>query len=156
MKKLLPFLLLACPLQIIFAAAQSDFEQQENDKDIAAFMQTLQGEIQKQAQFVQTLQNQINRKDVIQDSSIVFRYGNAVEMLTVKKTLYANFVNTPSIQSPLVRQKLLSIFQKELITAGDLAELQALVNQERPKYLPVPAPTPTVPTTPAAPTTPPQ
>ncbi|CCB86608.1 putative uncharacterized protein [Parachlamydia acanthamoebae UV-7] len=55
----------------------------------------------------------------------------AIIMLDVKKVLYANFKNTPAIQSPLVREKLLSLMRKDNITMSDLAELQSLTEREK-------------------------
>src|SRR5688572_14869034 len=65
----------------------------------------LQEEIQKQEKLVSDIKNQIVRTDVINPSSINSQFENAYTMLNVKKTLYANFVGTPSLQSPLVQQK---------------------------------------------------
>lgn len=108
---------------------------QTSQADLDAFYGQLQTEIQKQNDLVQKLAASVERKDVVSTDANVIRFENANAMLGVKKTLYANFYNTPSVNSPLVRQKLLSIFKKELITTGDLAELQAIVDQERPKYV---------------------
>ena len=105
------------------------------------FLQTLQAQIQKQQDLVNQLKAQIERTDIIAPGAINNQFENAYTMLNVKKTLYSNFVGTPSIKSPLVQQKLLQIFAKDLITPGDLSELEALVQQERPKYINKPAPT---------------
>lgn len=107
-----------------------------NQADIDSFYQTLQAEIQKQAQFVNSLANQAASKSTITSDAMVARFENANAMLNVKKTLYANFYNTPSINSPLVRQKLVQLFKQEMITAADLSQLQAIVDQERPKWVP--------------------
>lgn len=133
MRKLFVLFLLASS-QIV--AADSTFQPvQANQSDLDSFYSELQVEIQKQNDLVQRLAASIERKDVVSTDANIIRFENANAMLGVKKTLYANFYNTPSVNSPLVRQKLLSIFKKELITTGDLAELQALVDQERPKYI---------------------
>lgn len=51
------------------------------------------------------------------------------DVLKTKQILYKNFYNTESVQSPLVRRKLVEIFKKEIIEAHDLTELQALVDK---------------------------
>lgn len=56
---------------------------------------------------------------------------NAVIQLEVKKTLVANFKGKDSLQSPLVREKLLEVLNKSIVTQADLAELQSIVNQEK-------------------------
>lgn len=106
------------------------------------FEQALRQEIQKQRDLVNALKDQIMRKDIILPGGINNQFENAYTMLGVKETLYNNFIGTPSIQSPLVQAKLLEIFRKDLIMPSDLAELEALVKQERPKYVkPEPAAT---------------
>jgi len=140
MRKLFTMMLLAS--SPIFAADSNYQPTQTNQSDLDAFYGQLQVEIQKQNDLVQKLAASVERKDVVSTDANVIRFENANAMLGVKKTLYANFYNTPSVNSPLVRQKLLSIFKKELITTGDLAELQAIVDQERPKYIQQPQPQP--------------
>lgn len=112
------------------------------------FEQSLRLEIQKQQELVNSLKNQMMRKDIILPGAINNQFENAYTMLNVKQTLYNNFVGTPSIQSPLVQAKLLEIFRKDMIMPSDLAELEALVKQERPKYIkPAPSATGTPPVT---------
>ena len=113
-------------------ADQSD---QMNSWEQDNYAQSLRQEIQKQQDLVNSLKNQIIRKDVIMPGAINNQFENAYTMLNVKQTLFNNFIGTPSIQSPLVQAKLLEIFRKDLISPGDLSELEVLVQQERPKYL---------------------
>lgn len=103
--------------------------------DLDSFYQTLQSEIQKQAQFVNSLANGIKSTSQVSTDASVVRFENANAMLNVKKTLYSNFFNSPSVNSPLVRQKLVQLFKQEMITPADLSLLQAIVDQERPKYI---------------------
>lgn len=131
MRKLFAMLLLAT--SPMYAA--DTLTQEAQSTDLQNFYAQLQTEIQKQNELVQKLGASVSRNDVVSTDANVVRFENANAMLGVKKTLYANFYNTPSVNSPLVRQKLLQLFQKELITTGDLAELQAIVDQERPKYV---------------------
>lgn len=124
-----------------------------NERETQSFLSTLQNEIQKQQNLVNSIKQQIERKDVIIPQVINTQFENAYTMLNVKKTLYANFVNTPSIKSPAVQKKLLQIFQKDMITSSDLSELEILVKQERAKYVrpeTAPATTPSA-TTPVSP-----
>lgn len=121
------------------SALFGDQSQTLNQWEQNNFLQTLQQELQKQQGIVNDLKNQIARKDIILPGAINNQFENAVIMLNVKQTLYNNFVGTPSIQSPLVQAKLLELFRKDLITADDLAALEALVKQERPKYINKPA-----------------
>ena len=132
-KFIMSLAIMAVPL--IFAAQAVDEDR---------FLATLRGEIQKQSDLVNKLKDQIARTDIVAPSSINTQFENAYTMLNVKRTLYANFVGTPSIKSPLVQKKLLQIFQKDIITQADLSELEALVKQERPKFV-----TPSEPTAPA-------
>lgn len=50
-----------------------------------------------------------------------------------KHMLYSNFYDTPSIQSPEVRKKLLNIFKANEVTTDDLQDLQTAVFQWRQK-----------------------
>lgn len=59
-----------------------------------------------------------------------------VQMAAVKQTLAANFLNSPSMKSPLVRDMLLRIMQQEVITEADLANFSLIVESERPKTAP--------------------
>lgn len=108
---------------------------QANQGELESFYNQLQTELQRQNDLVQKLAASVARRDVVSTDANVIQFENANAMLAVKKTLYANFYNTPSVNSPIVRQKLLALFKKDLITTGDLSELQAIVDQERPKYI---------------------
>lgn len=126
---IIAFGLIAC--SSLHAATETN---SRNSVEIDNYLQNLQKEIQKQQTQVDALKNQLERTDVVTPGYVVTQFDNAYTMLNVKKTLYANFVGTASIQSPIVRAKLLQIFQKDIVSPGDLSELQALVTQERPKY----------------------
>lgn len=110
-------------------------------------------EVKNQEQVVENLQNDMARTDTVQLQSGVSRYSNAVSMLDVKRILVNNFIGTPALQSAVVRDLLLQILRQELITPGDLARLQSVVNSEKAKQRnnqPAPAaqPAPTQTTTP--------
>lgn len=105
-----------------------------NEWERRNFLETLQGELNKQQTLVNNIKQQAARRDVVNTGDITTQFENAYIMLNVKKTLFENFKGTPSIESPLIQEKLLQIFRKTIVTPGDLAELDALVKQERPKY----------------------
>jgi len=54
---------------------------------------------------------------------------SAKSAMQTKYTLYSNFYQTPSIQSPQVRRILLNIFQSDEVTTDDLQNLQSAVIQ---------------------------
>lgn len=58
---------------------------------------------------------------------------NAATAVEVKYTLYKNFYNTSSIQSPKIRIMLKRLFNKDFITMEDLKELKQLVAEEKVK-----------------------
>lgn len=89
------------------------------------------------------------RRDVAPTSISKVALQNAIIQLEVKKTLVNNFRGTESLESPLVRRKLLDVLNKSMITPSDLADLQTLVIQEKAKIrdekarnTPPPAPAP--------------
>lgn len=55
----------------------------------------------------------------------------AIDQNEAKKTLFQNFVDTPSMRSPAVRQRLLEILSSNEIKERDLLGLQQLVDSER-------------------------
>lgn len=136
------YLLIAFGLMSVSALEAATKSDSSKSWEVQNYLQSLQNEIQKQQTTVDNLAASIERTDVITSSAINSEFENAYTMLNVKKTLYANFIGTPSLESPLVRAKLLQIFQKDLITPNDLSELQTLVQQERPKYVTPSTPTP--------------
>lgn len=75
-------------------------------------------------------------------------YQNAIVQLEVKKTLVNNFKGTESLKSPLVREKLLQVLNKPMVTTADLADLQSLVLEEKTKMKAQTAPSATI-TTPS-------
>lgn len=56
----------------------------------------------------------------------------AIIELDVKKTLVGKFLNSPSLKSPKVQQVLMGILSKTGVSAADLANLQSVVDSERP------------------------
>ena len=47
--------------------------------------------------------------------------------LAIKQTMFANFKGTPALQFPEIRGQLLSLFQKDEVSAEDLALLQQAI-----------------------------
>lgn len=54
--------------------------------------------------------------------------ANAQATLSIKQTMYSNFKGTPAIQFPEIRNSLLSLFQKDEVTAEDLVSLQQAIH----------------------------
>ncbi len=98
---------------------------------LQAYNNQLLQEVRNQEQLVESLQNDMARTDTVQLQSGVSRYSNAVSMLDVKRILVNNFIGTPALQSATVRDLLLQVLKQELITPGDLAHLQSVVNSEK-------------------------
>lgn len=99
-----------------------------------AFLQQLQGEIQKQQTRLNDTAAQTLSTTTVATTANAYQFQMANDSLQAKKTLYGNFANNPVTQSPLVQAELLKIFQKEMITMGDLAELKSIADSERSKY----------------------
>ncbi|MCB1114507.1 MAG: hypothetical protein KDK62_07115 [Chlamydiia bacterium] len=103
-------------------------------RELKTFYNKLEEQIEIQQKRVEDIKSQIESREIIPPAAILAEFENAYIMLNIKRTLYGNFYGTPSVQSPAVREALLAIFEKTIITQGDLAQLEALVRQERPKY----------------------
>ncbi|HRD55060.1 MAG TPA: hypothetical protein PLC42_01550 [Parachlamydiaceae bacterium] len=117
------------------------------DQEMDAAVQKAENEVQ--AQF-----KNATRRDTVPLWSDKVQLENAIIQLEVKKTLVNNFRGTVSLQSPLVRSKLLELLNKDIIMESDLAELQNLVNQERVKLNAQPREPVQVPAPVSAPATP--
>lgn len=85
--------------------------------------------VQNAEKNVQQLLANANRTDVAPSWEAKLQLENAIIQLEVKKTLVANFQGAVSLNSPIVRQRLLEILNKDMITQADIAELQSLINQ---------------------------
>lgn len=104
-----------------------------SSQEMANYYQQLQAEIQKADDYTTKVMKDSNAPGHIISPVDRMKLETAATMMEVKKTLVGNFAGTPSLQSPLVREKLLNILKKDIITTADLLELQHLVDQERPK-----------------------
>lgn len=102
-------------------------------QQMANYHQQLQAEIQRAEDRITQVMRESDAPGHIITTADRIRLETSATMMEVKKTLVGNFAGTPSLQSPLVREKLLSILKKDTITSADLLELQNLVDQERPK-----------------------
>lgn len=101
---------------------------QEND-----YENQLNAAIAKAEQDVKETQNNATRRDMAPTWNSKLEYQNAIVQLEVKKTLVNNFKKTEALKSPVVRDKLLQILNKPMITTADLAELQSIVIEEKSK-----------------------
>jgi len=131
MKFNLFYLLLALiaflPFNAAYAGGEKTFEGQEADN----YYHQLENQISKEEKHVQELQVKATSRTQMPMWIDKLELEQAIIMLDVKKILYGNFRDTPSMQSPLVREKLLSLLSQDNITQGDLAELQSLANSEK-------------------------
>ncbi len=123
-----------------------------NQSQLQSYQQQLVQAVKNQENRVQQIQDKMARTDIVQTSADVAAYDNAILMLEIKRTLLGNFVGTPSLQNGAVRAKLLDIMNKDMVTPGDLAELQSLVNAAKASNTTAPA-TPTTTPTPSNTTT---
>ena len=99
-----------------------------------SYYSKLNAEIQKQGEVIkEIIQTAANGDQVY--FSLDAELEHAKGMMEVKRTLVANFVETPSIRSAKVRDQLLAILRKETVSVADLTSLQMLVNEEKPKVL---------------------
>lgn len=85
--------------------------------------------VQNAEKNVQQLLTNATRTDVAPTWDSKLQLENAIIQLEVKKTLVENFRGAISLNSPVVRQRLLEVLNKDSITQADIAELQSLINQ---------------------------
>lgn len=117
-------------------AERSNFYPALTPEQKESFENQMRALIKDQEKKVSDLKNKVmNRANMPSDASRM-ELQNAFIMLDVKKTIVNNFVNTPSEQSPVIRDFLLKLLKKDTIEVNDLAELQNLVQQERSKVTP--------------------
>ena len=110
-----------------------------DEKKVASETSNMEG-------YYASLNEEVNKQDVLvqgmlkgaQDNTQLFtdsqrmQIERAITILDVKKTLYANFYGTETIQkSQAVRDALLQIMSKSDITVADLASLKELVVKEK-------------------------
>lgn len=106
-------------LNMLSAATQVNFDTQ------------MEQAIQKAEDETKKAQNNATRRDMAPTWNTKLELENAILQLEVKKTLVNNFKNTESLNSQAVRDKLLQVLNKPMITTADLADLQNLVLQEK-------------------------
>lgn len=105
--------------------------QQMSENEESAFYDDLQTGIKKSQDQYTKLKGAINPEKATDEEKKALM--NAATALEVKYTLYKNFYNTPSVQSPVVRKQLEDLFQKNFITLEDLTKLKKTVSAERTK-----------------------
>ncbi len=127
-KSVLTFLLLCVQLPI-FAGGGSYPPFTGNEE--ARYVQSLQDAVANQRKRVQDLVQAMASSDRILTAMDRVDVDHAAAVLNVKETLYGNFVGTQSLRSPLVRDRLLALLQKESISPQDLAEFQGIVTEEK-------------------------
>jgi hypothetical protein len=102
-----------------------------NASQLDSFHQALQKALTDQETRVRNLTAQATNRTNAPMSIDKVALGNAMIMLDVKRTLVANFWDNPVTQNAGFQQRLLQILNKDLITEGDLAELQNAADQIR-------------------------
>lgn len=115
------------PFHPVHAGGEKTFEGQEAD----TYYHQLENAIAKEEQKVKALQDKASSRTQMPMWIDKLELEQAIIMLDVKRILYNNFKGTPSMDSPIIRDKLLSLLNQDNISEGDLAELQSLVNRER-------------------------
>lgn len=105
------------------------------ESELNAYYASIKAQVDKQNALVEDMMQSLRERKTLFSQAQRAQMEQAIVMLDVKRTLYANFVGTESIKkSPLVRQKLLQVLSQSDITKADLASLQALVQQEKNRY----------------------
>ncbi len=120
----LTFLMFFLPVSSVFAGG-GDTDQ----TTLTQFYSDLQTEINIAEKKVQTMWNNLQNQTTIFPSVMIVEMEQAIAMLNVKKTLFLNFKDTPSVHIPAIRAKLLTIFKMDIISEVELLELQNLVSQ---------------------------
>lgn len=95
------------------------------------FTRKMEEAISRQEDEVKRTQAQATRHDVAPAWNTKLEFQNATIQLEVKKTLVNNFKNSESLASPLVRNKLMEVLNKPMVTTADLVDLQTTVQQEK-------------------------
>ncbi len=127
-KCILTFLLLCVQLPIF--AGGGDYPPFTGNEE-AQYVQSLQDAVANQRKKVEELVQAMASSDRILTAMDRVSVDHAAAVLNVKETLYGNFVGTQSLRSPLVRNRLLALMQKESISPQDLAEFQGIVTEEK-------------------------
>jgi len=108
-------------------------------EEMAAFNQQILNEVQKQdALATDALQKM--RDSASMSPAEMARLQVLVSMSQVKRTLANQLLNTPSMQSPAVRQAFLQVMQLPIIEERNLAQLQLLIDSEKAKMAAAKAP----------------
>lgn len=148
-------ILFAMPVysEVILPSTQlQDVNAQNTAQEIANFRQQMVDELNKQQKYVDQLGAAIQDRTISPMFINSVELGNALIQMDVKRTLVANFWNSTTLASPVLRSVLLQTLQKDVITEGDLAYLQMVADTEKAK---LPQTTPAAPTAPvSAPPTP--
>lgn len=100
------------------------------EDELQTFRLEMQRELARAQNNVQQLEKRVTDKHYAPQSSDKIALQNAIIMLDVKTTIVNKFSSgTTAINDPAVRQTILAILRKDMITAGDLTALQAVVNE---------------------------
>jgi len=103
-----------------------------SDQEMESYYASLRAEIEKQDAYAQGLVKQASRGEMVPSQIQRVKMQQAIITLEVKRTLFANFYKTPTIeQSPQVREALKQLLSQFDIAVPDLAAFQNLVEREK-------------------------
>lgn len=120
---------MALPMNFLAAAPTATVQ---SNPAVQNFQKEMQEQLKKQYQQVEQLKARATDRSYAPDYNSKLALQNAIIMIDVKTSLVNNFMYADSLQSPRVRTVLMQTLQKDMITAGDLAYLQSVVDEERP------------------------
>lgn len=125
------FLIVAIGFSFDLLKADSSVYPPLSQADASSFEKQIEQALQNAQKQVEAARNSATRRDVAPTTVSAIDLQNALIQLDVKKTLVDNFRGTESLQSPLVRRKLIEVLNKSIIMPSDLADLQGLVLEEK-------------------------
>jgi hypothetical protein len=101
-------------------------------EEMAAFNQAILNEVEKQDALAADLMKNMRDSNSMSNADMA-KLQIITTMVQVKRTLANQLLNTPSMQSPLVREAFLQIMQKPIIEENELVQLQLLIDSEKQK-----------------------
>lgn len=127
------FLIAAISFSFNTLKADSSVYPPLSQADNDSFEQQVAGALKNAEKQVEAARYSATRRDIAPTTVSKIELQNALIQMDVKKTLVSNFKGTESLQSPLVRRKLIEVLNKSIIMPSDLADLQTLVLEEKAK-----------------------
>lgn len=97
--------------------------------DLQSFRLAMQNELLRAQDNVQQLEKRVADRHYAPQTTDKLALQNAIIMLDVKTTIVNKFSTGTAINDPAVREIILAILRKDMISAGDLVALQNTVNE---------------------------